>query len=82
MYCVSSIKIHFSQNHLFHDWTDEGALASLDWLLQRKTSDAPKLFISNNDVVNTASHNLRSSTDRQLVQLKVAIDYRWLPAGI
>lgn len=36
----------------------------------------PELSISNNQVVNTASRNLRSSTDRQLVQLKVAIDYR------
>lgn len=41
-----------------------------------ETSDGPELFISNNHVVNTASRNLRSSTDRQLVQLKVAIDYR------
>lgn len=36
----------------------------------------PELSISNNQVVNTASRNLRLSTDRQLVQLKVAIDYR------
>lgn len=76
------MKIHLSQAHLFHAWADEGALSSLDWALQRKTSDGPELFISNNHVVNIASRNLRSSTDRQLVQLKVAIDYRWLPAGI